>query len=55
MEAMKDGKSAYAYAPKGQQLLNLLPPDIRREVQTKQFVKVNAIVSEKVLIRIETN
>lgn len=49
----KDGKSAIALAPKGKELLDTLPSDIRRKIEGNQFVKVTAYVSEGVLVRIE--
>lgn len=49
----KDGKTANAIAPKGEQLLASLPEEIRKKVETNQFVKVTAYVSGSVLVRVE--
>lgn len=49
----KDGKSAIAIAPKGKQLLDTLPPELRKKVEGNQFVKVTAYVAESVLVSIE--
>jgi CRISPR-associated protein Cmr6 len=51
--AEKDNKQAVAIAPKGEALLATLPPEIRRKVETNQFVRVTAYVANGELIRIE--
>ena len=48
----KDGKSAIAFAPKGKELLNTLPPELRKKVEGNQFVKVTAYVAESVLVSV---
>jgi CRISPR-associated protein Cmr6 len=53
LTAEKDGKQAVAIAPKGEALLATLPPDIRKKVETNQFVKATAYVANNQLIRIE--
>ncbi len=50
----KDGRSAVAIAPKGKELLDTLPAEIRQKVMTNQFVRVTAYVSEGTLVRVET-
>lgn len=45
LTAKKDGKSAHAMAPRGEQLLNKLPADIRKKVETNQFDKYNVRVA----------
>jgi hypothetical protein len=54
LTAEKDGKQAVAIAPKGEALLATLPPDIRKKVETNQFVKATAYVANNQLIRIES-
>lgn len=54
LTAEKDGKSAVAIAPKGEELLATLPAEIRKKVETNQFVKATAYVAGTTLIRIET-
>ncbi len=54
LTAEKDGKSAVAIAPKGEELLATLPVEIRKKVETNQFVKATAYVAGTTLIRIET-
>lgn len=51
----KDGKSAIAVAPKGKELLDGLPLDLRKKVESNQFVRGTAYVSEGVLVKIEGN
>jgi CRISPR-associated protein Cmr6 len=51
--AEKEGRQAVAIAPRGEELLAALPPDIRRKVETNQFVRVTAYVANRELIRIE--
>lgn len=41
----KDGKSVHAIAPRGEQLLNKLPLDIRKKIETHQFVQCKVRVS----------
>jgi CRISPR-associated protein Cmr6 len=53
LTAEKDNKQAVAIAPKGEALLATLPPEIRRKVETNQFVRVTAYVANGELIRIE--
>ena len=56
LTAEKDGKTATAIAPKGEALLATLPVEIRKKVESNQFVKVTAFVfGSKVrdLIRVE--
>ncbi|MDR1709947.1 MAG: hypothetical protein LBS70_09550, partial [Candidatus Accumulibacter sp.] len=50
----KDGKSAYAYAPKGNELLNALPAAIQQKIRTNQFVKVTASVAEGTVLDLKT-
>lgn len=54
LTATKDGRQAVATAPKGKELLDSLPPDIRRKVETNQFVRATAFVSENALMKIQT-
>lgn len=49
----KDGQSAVAIQPKGEELLNTLPPAIRAKVMGNQFVKVTAFVAEGVLVSVQ--
>jgi len=49
----KDGQSAFAIQPKGEELLNTLPPEIRAKVMGNQFVKVIALVAEGVLVKVQ--
>lgn len=49
----KDGKTATALAPKGEQLLQTLPLDVQKKVRTNQYVKVTAYVDDRTLVRIE--
>ncbi|MFU8838015.1 MAG: type III-B CRISPR module RAMP protein Cmr6 [Thiohalomonadaceae bacterium] len=49
----KDGKTAVAIAPKGEELLATLPPDVRKKVETNQFVRVTAYVADNILVRVE--
>lgn len=51
----KEGKSAIALAPKGKELLATLPSELRKKVESNQFVKVTAYVAESELIRIEAS
>lgn len=51
----KDGKNAIAVAPKGKQLLDTLPPELRKKVEGNQFVKVTAYVVGTDLVRIEVS
>lgn len=54
LTAEKDGKTATAIAPKGEALLATLPVEIRKKVESNQFVKVTAFVSKgRDLIRVE--
>jgi CRISPR-associated protein Cmr6 len=50
----KDGKAAIALQPKGQELLDTLPEEVRRKVLANQFVKVTAYVSAGTLVRVES-
>jgi CRISPR-associated protein Cmr6 len=49
----KDGQSAVAIQPKGEELLNSLPTDIRTKILGSQFVRVTAFVAEGVLVKVE--
>ena len=51
----KDGKQAIALAPKGKELLDTLPPELRKKVESNQFVKLTAYVAESVLVRVEAS
>lgn len=53
LQVEKDGKTALALAPKGKQLLDTLPPDLRKKVEANQFVRVTAYVAEGMLVRVE--
>jgi CRISPR-associated protein Cmr6 len=53
LTAEKNGKSATAIAPQGEALLASLPADIRKKVETNQFVKATAYVAGHTLIRVE--
>jgi len=51
----KGGKSAYAYAPKGEALLATLPAEVRKKIEkieTNQFVKVTARVAGSELLEV---
>jgi CRISPR-associated protein Cmr6 len=47
------GKKANAIAPAGRALLDTLSPDLRKKVETNQFVRVSAYVAEGVLVRVK--
>lgn len=49
----KDRKMASAPKPKGKALLDTLPPEIRKKVESNQFVRVTAYVSKSDLVRVE--
>jgi CRISPR-associated protein Cmr6 len=49
----KDGKQAVATAPKGKELLDSLPQEIRRKIETNQFVRVTAFVAESTLVKVQ--
>ncbi len=49
----KAGQTAIAIQPKGEELLNTLPPETRSKIMGNQFVKVTAFVSEGVLIKVQ--
>ncbi|QWY74026.1 TIGR03986 family CRISPR-associated RAMP protein [Ferrovum myxofaciens] len=49
----KDNQEATASQPEGKKLFNTLPQDLRKKIETNQFVKVKAIVSGKILIGVE--
>ncbi|WP_172599984.1 type III-B CRISPR module RAMP protein Cmr6 [Sulfuricystis multivorans] len=53
LTAEKDGKTAIALAPRGEELLSSLPAEIREKVETNQFVKVMAHVAGQTLVRVE--
>jgi CRISPR-associated protein Cmr6 len=53
LSAEKDGKTAIALAPKGEELLNSLPNDMRKKIETNQFAKATAHVADLTLIRVE--
>lgn len=48
----KDGQTAVAIQPKGEELLGTLPPELRTKIMGNQFVKVTAYVAEGVLVRV---
>ena len=48
----KDGQTAVAIQPKGEELLNSLPADMVKKILSNQFVKVTAFVAERVLVRV---
>ncbi|MFN3786186.1 MAG: hypothetical protein ACK4RS_05040, partial [Thiothrix sp.] len=50
----KSGKTVNALKPKGEELLNTLSPAIKQKVMTNQFVKVNAYVQDKELMKVES-
>ncbi len=50
----KSGKSANALKPKGEELLSTLPPAIKQKVMSNQFIKVNAFVLGKDLVKVES-
>lgn len=50
----KSGKAANALKPKGEELLNTLSPAIKQKVMSNQFVKVNAYVQDKELMKVES-
>jgi CRISPR type III-A/MTUBE-associated RAMP protein Csm5 len=50
----KSGKTVNALKPKGEELLNMLSPAIKQKVMTNQFVKVNAYVQDKELMKVES-
>lgn len=49
----KDGKTAIAITPKGQELLNTLPASIKQKVLANEYVRVTAYVADGVLVRVE--
>lgn len=49
----KDGKQAVATAPKGKDLLDSLPQEVRRKIETNQFVRVTAFVAESTLVKVQ--
>lgn len=49
----KSGKTANALKPKGEELLNTLPAAIKQKVMSNQFIKVNAYVQDKELVKVE--
>ena len=51
----KDGQSAVAIQPKGEELLNTLPADIVKKITGDRFVKVTAFVAEGVLVKVQPN
>ncbi len=53
LTAEKDGKSAIAIAPDGEKLLNSLPSELRKKVETSQFVKATAYVAGRTLVRVD--
>ncbi|HVO80971.1 MAG TPA: type III-B CRISPR module RAMP protein Cmr6 [Terriglobales bacterium] len=54
LTAEKDGKTAIALQPKGQELLTTLPTETQKKVLANQFVKVTAYVFAGTLVRVET-
>ena len=53
LSVKKNGKTANALKPNGEELLNTLAPAIKQKVMTNQFVKVNAYVQNKEIVKIE--
>ena len=53
LTAEKDGKTAIALAPKGEELLAALPAELRKKIETNQFVKLDAFVADGTLLRLE--
>ncbi len=53
LTATKEGKQAVATAPKGRELLDTLPAELRRKIETNQFVRVTAFVAENVLVKVQ--
>lgn len=51
----KDGQTAVAIQPKGEELLNTLPADMVKKITGNQFVKVTAFVAEGVLVKVQPN
>ena len=49
----KDGQTAVAIQPKGEELLNTLPADMIKKITGNQFAKVTAFVAEGVLVRVQ--
>jgi CRISPR-associated protein Cmr6 len=49
----KDGKTAIALAPRGEELLKTLPVGIQQKIRSNAFVKISAQVSEGNVINIE--
>jgi CRISPR-associated protein Cmr6 len=49
----KNGKTARALSPRGEELLTKLPAEVRKKIDTNQFVKVTASVSGSDLLDIE--
>jgi len=50
----KDGKTANALQPKGQELLETLPSETQKKVLANQFIKITAYVSDGTLVRVES-
>jgi CRISPR-associated protein Cmr6 len=50
----KDGQTAIAIQPKGEELLKSLPQAIQQKINTNQFVRVTAFVAEGVLVRVQS-
>lgn len=48
----KTGRTAIALKPKGEELLNTLPASIKQKIMSNQFVKVNAQVLQKEIIKL---
>ena len=48
----KTGRTAIALKPKGEELLNTLPESIKQKIMSNQFVKVNAQVLQKEIIKL---
>lgn len=49
----KDGQTAVAIQPKGEELLNTLPADMVKKITGNQFLKVTAFVAEGVLVKVQ--
>ncbi len=54
LTANKDGQTATALAPRGEELLKTLPADIQNKIRTSQFVRMTAYVAEGNVMSLET-
>lgn len=48
----KSGRTAIALKPKGEELLNTLPVSIKQKIMSNQFVKINAQVLQKEILKL---